>query len=145
MNSRARLHSDAAAGAHGAHGGEGPGVGHVVPAKLLVGVLLALLVLTVVTVAVSYIHLGPFNLAVALVIAMIKALLVATFFMHLRWDKPFNAVVFAATLFFLGIFIGFCVLDTQEYQHLRDTSYEDEAQAGLKMSQFGAPPTEPPK
>lgn len=101
---------DGTGDAHGA-------IGHIVPAALLVKILLALLVLTVITVAVSYLDLGPLNLAVALGVAVIKASLVVLFFMHLRWDKPFNAVVFVSTLLFLGLFIGFSLLDTLEYQH----------------------------
>ena len=93
-----------------------PDLGHVVPVKMLVGVLLVLLVLTVVTVAVSYLDLGPFNLAVALVIAVVKASFVVLFFMHLRWDKPFNAVLFCSTLLFLTLFIGLTLLDALEYQ-----------------------------
>ena len=93
-----------------------PEVGHVVPIKLLVGVLAVLMGLTVLTVLVSYVDLGPFNFAVAMLIAMTKATLVALFFMHLRWDKPFNAVLFVCGLGFLLLFIGFCVLDLKEAQ-----------------------------
>ena len=47
----------------------------------------ALAVLTVVTVGVSYIDLGgSANIAVALTIALFKAGLVATFFMHLKGE-----------------------------------------------------------
>ena len=72
--------------------------GHVVPLRLLVGVLVALLFLTVVTVAVTYVDLGPVNLVVALLIALVKASLVLLVFMHLRWDRPFNAVVLITSL-----------------------------------------------
>jgi len=91
-------------------------VGHVVPVSTLFGVLGALLVLTVITVAVTYVHLGVFNLAVALLIAVIKGSLVLLFFMHLRWDRPFNAVVFISALVFLAIFIGLALLDSHSYQ-----------------------------
>lgn len=46
----------------------------------------ALLVLTVVTVGVSFVHLGLWNAGVALAIASLKAALVALYFMHLRHE-----------------------------------------------------------
>jgi len=49
-----------------------------------VRVFAALVALTLVTIAVAMIDLGPLNIAVALLIAVTKASLVAVFFMHLR-------------------------------------------------------------
>ena len=92
------------------------GVGHVVPLRLLVGVLLILLVLTVATVAVTWVDLGPFNLIVALVIAVVKASLVALYFMHLRWDRPFNGLVLITSLFLVALFIALALLDSVQYQ-----------------------------
>lgn len=66
----------------------------------------ALLVLTALTVAVSYVNLGMMNVVIALVIASAKASLVALFFMHLRYE---NGLVwgFALTpLIFLVLIIG---------------------------------------
>ena len=64
----------------GSHAGEvHPEVGHVVPIKYLVGAGAALLVLTVITVAVRYIDLGEANLALALAIAVVKAAICAVF------------------------------------------------------------------
>jgi cytochrome c oxidase subunit 4 len=47
---------------------------------------------------------------------LIKASVVALYFMHLRWDSPFNAIVLIAALFFVTIFIGVAVLDSREYK-----------------------------
>lgn len=60
----------------------------------------ALLALTVITVAVSYLHL-PHTLAVilALAIAAFKAGLVAAFFMHLKGEKAFIFWSLYVTLF----------------------------------------------
>jgi len=96
------------------HAAHGPG--HVVPLRLLVGVLVALLVLTVVTVAVTWVDLGPLNLVVALVIALIKASLVGLYFMHLRWDRPFNAIVLITSLALVVLFVAFALIDSHEYQ-----------------------------
>src|SRR5580692_12835846 len=73
--------------------------------------LVALLILTAVTVGAAYINLGAGNIVIALFIATIKAILVALFFMHLRWDKPMNGLIAVAGFVFLGIFIGFSLLD----------------------------------
>jgi len=93
------------------------GVGHVVPLKILVGVFVSLVALTILTVSASYVDFGEFNLVVALAIAVLKASLVVLFFMHLRWDRPFNAIVFVGCLIFVGVFIGFTLIDTTQYHH----------------------------
>lgn len=92
------------------------GVGHIVPPKILIGTTLALLVLTVITVAVRYIDLGEANIWIALGIAVLKATLVALFFMHLWWDRPFNSIIFVGSIFFVGLMIGFTLTDTDAYQ-----------------------------
>ena len=92
------------------------GVGHVVPLKLLVGVLFVLLVLTVLTVAVTKVDLGNLNLVIAMAIAAVKGSLVLLYFMHLRWDRPFNAVVFVSSLVLVALFIILALLDTSQYQ-----------------------------
>jgi len=91
-------------------------VGHVVPLRLLWTVLAALLALTVLTVAVTKVDLGKLNLVIAMVIAAVKGSLVLLYFMHLRWDRPFNAVVFVSSLAFVALFIILALLDTSEYQ-----------------------------
>ncbi|MBX7156799.1 MAG: cytochrome C oxidase subunit IV family protein [Verrucomicrobiae bacterium] len=79
--------------------------------KFYVGIFAALLVLTVITVVVSYIHLGTAgNITLALVIATLKASLVAAFFMHLSSEKTtiyrlmISALFFFLVLVFLSIF-----------------------------------------
>lgn len=90
---------------------------HITPPWLLLGVYLVLVALTVLTVAVTYVELGSVNLWVALAIAVLKAGLVAFYFMHLRWDNPFNGVILVVSLFFVALFIGIAILDSKEYQH----------------------------
>lgn len=72
----------------------------------------ALLVGTFVTYKVAYIDLGRFNAAVALIIATIKALLVALFFMHLKGahDRLLKLVVIS-TVFFLFILLVLSMAD----------------------------------
>jgi cytochrome c oxidase subunit IV len=92
------------------------GTGHVVPWRLLAGVWATLVVLTVVTVGITWVDLGRLNLVAAMAIATVKASLVLLYFMHLRWDRPFNAVIFVATLCFAALFITLALLDTTTYQ-----------------------------
>jgi cytochrome c oxidase subunit 4 len=89
---------------------------HAVPRRILGGVYGLLLLCTVITVAVSKIDLGIANIWVALLIAVIKGGLVTMYFMHLRWDSPFNGMVLLAALFFVSLFIGLALLDSDTYQ-----------------------------
>ncbi|MCS7034549.1 MAG: cytochrome C oxidase subunit IV family protein [Phycisphaerae bacterium] len=93
---------------------------HAVPVWLLAAVLAVLLVLTVITVLVTLVDLGPLNIVVALGIAVIKSALVVLYFMHLRWDSPFNSIVLLCALLFVAIFLAFAMIDTAEYRPLVD-------------------------
>jgi len=99
------------------HGGgeTHPEVGHVVGLPILFGVLGALLVLTIATVAATWFDLGRLNIWIALVIAVVKASLVVLYFMHLRYDKPFNAMILIISLSFVVLFIGLALTDTRSY------------------------------
>ena len=76
-------------------------------------VLLTLLVLTAITVAAAGIRFGSpaVNVAVALTIATLKASLVALYFMHLRHDRPMNALIFVTGLVFLGLLLMLTLVD----------------------------------
>ena len=73
-------------------------------------VLVALLCLTALTVTAAGIDFGAYNTVIALVIAALKASLVALFFMHMRHDK-LSAVIFVSGLFFLAVFLIFTLFD----------------------------------
>lgn len=88
-------------------------VPHVLPLKVYLGVFAMLLVFTAITVGVSYIDLGPLNLAVALLVASAKALMVATIFMHLAFDKKFNVLIIASAFVFVAILITITMQDTE--------------------------------
>jgi cytochrome c oxidase subunit 4 len=62
----------------------------------------ALLALTALTAAVAFVNLGPFNVAVAMSIAVTKALLVALYFMHLRHTNRLTIIFASASLLWLG-------------------------------------------
>jgi cytochrome c oxidase subunit IV len=91
-------------------------VGHIVPLHVLFGVIATLLIMTYVTVAVSGHDFGRFNLWVALGIAVFKASLVVLFFMHLKYDKPFNAIIFIVSMALVALFIAITLTDTRQYE-----------------------------
>jgi cytochrome c oxidase subunit IV len=84
---------------------------HIVPIKVYAIIFIVLLILTATTCAISFINLGRLNAIVALVIAFGKALLVALFFMHLRYSRRLMRVVIAGGLFWLGIMIALTMSD----------------------------------
>jgi cytochrome c oxidase subunit IV len=92
------------------------GMGHVLPVKLLAGVLAALLGLTVLTVITGTTNLFGLDLAVAMIIATVKASLVCVIFMHLKWDKGFHAFAFLGSVLFVGVFLAYTMTDTKQYQ-----------------------------
>jgi cytochrome c oxidase subunit 4 len=72
----------------------------------------ALMVLTLVTVGVSYLHLSiPLAITVALIVAIVKGSLVALFFMHLSNERKMIYWVLALTAVFF-IFMMFVPLLT---------------------------------
>jgi cytochrome c oxidase subunit 4 len=75
--------------------------------KIYVRVFVALAVLTVLTVAVSYFHFPVlWAVLIALVIASFKASLVAAFFMHLSGEKRIIlAILLLTVLFFLFVLV----------------------------------------
>ena len=86
--------------------------GHViVPFSVLSRVCIALLILTVLTVAASRMHLGMLEAPVAFLIAFVKAMLVMGFFMGLKYDVKSNKLIFATGFFFLALLFFFCALD----------------------------------
>ncbi len=86
---------------------------HISTLPTLLSVAGALLVLTFLTVAVTWINIPePFNVIVAITIAVVKAAAVAMFFMNLYWDSKFNSVVFLLSILFLTIFVVITLLDT---------------------------------
>ena len=75
-----------------------------------------LMVFTFLTVAATWVDLGKLNILIALGIAVIKAVLVCLYFMHLRYDSPFYSLVLAGAIFFVGLFMGFALIDTHQYE-----------------------------
>lgn len=92
------------------------GLAHTMSPKMLIGIWSALICLTGLTVLTASMHLHPFDLVIAMVIATVKALLVALFFMHLLYDRPFNGLIFMLSFVFAAIFVMFSMFDTGNNQ-----------------------------
>jgi cytochrome c oxidase subunit 4 len=85
---------------------------HILPARMYVTIWITLMVLTVVTAAVSFVDLGPFNTVVALLIASFKAVLVVLFFMHVKYTSDrLTKMVIVSVLFWLLLLLGLSLMD----------------------------------
>lgn len=85
--------------------------GHIVSPKIYLLIFFALLVGTALTVAASYIEMGPFNPIVALAIAVIKATLVILFFMHVKYSPKLTKLAVGAGIFTFLILIAMTLSD----------------------------------
>lgn len=106
---------------------------HVTPFWPMLAVFIALLFLTALTVLQARVPttiMSEFmHVIAAILIASVKAILVAGYFMHLRYDKPMNTVVLGATLFGVILFIGLTMLDLYS-RHLADPRERGEIYPG---------------
>ncbi len=84
---------------------------HVTPLPVYVGVFVALLFLTGLTVWIAQFDLGVFTTPIAMLVATVKATLVCAFFMHLLFDDKLNAIVFSFGLIFVSLFFLFVFAD----------------------------------
>jgi cytochrome c oxidase subunit 4 len=98
--------------AHGHGHDDGAVHAHVSSSLFYIAVFGALLMLTGLTVGQSYVDLGRLNIILVIVIASLKASLVVSFFMHLRWDNKFNVLMFISGLLFIGVFFAYTMNDT---------------------------------
>jgi cytochrome c oxidase subunit 4 len=87
------------------------GHSHIVSRGLYFGIFVALMVLTALTVGAAFVDLGPLNTPVALTIAVIKAVLVILFFMHVWYSTRVTWVVVASGFFWLGILLVLTLSD----------------------------------
>lgn len=84
---------------------------HVSSSAMFLGVLLALLFLTFITVWVAQFDFGSANMLIAMLIASVKASLVIGFFMHLKYDTAINKLVFLSSFLFLSLLFIFTLGD----------------------------------
>lgn len=77
---------------------------HISSYNQLVTVLIFLLIMTLITVAVTEIHFSTFSVGVALIIASLKGFAVLTYFMHLKYESRFLKLIVA------GIFVVYALV-----------------------------------
>jgi len=82
-----------------------------VPDSLYVKIWGVLIVLTVLTVAVSYLNMQNVKVLTAMMIATVKATLVILYFMHLRWEGRLFAILMVVVLATYAILIALTFSD----------------------------------
>ncbi|GAB1450473.1 cytochrome C oxidase subunit IV family protein [Draconibacterium sp.] len=85
---------------------------HVVPYRIYIIVLLALIALTFSSIEITRIEMGAYTVAAALIFACVKSYLVLTYFMHLKYDKKY---IVAMVAFVFVIFLIMIVLTFVDY------------------------------
>jgi len=84
---------------------------HIVSPVVYVGVFLALMVGTALTVFAATVDLGMWNTPVALLIAVAKAVLVVLFFMHVKYSSRLVSLAVGASILWLLLLIVGVVTD----------------------------------
>ncbi len=84
---------------------------HIVPYSTYLLILTGLLVLTMISVAVTQINLGTLTVTIALLIAGVKSSLVLAIFMHLKFDNKMYALMAIGVVLLIGIMIFITFLD----------------------------------
>src|SRR3954468_13333924 len=84
---------------------------HVVPISTYLTVFSALMVLLIITVVAAFIPLGAMNLTVAMTIAVLKAVLIVLFFMHVKYGTRLIWVFSASAFGWLLIMFFFLMSD----------------------------------
>jgi cytochrome c oxidase subunit 4 len=83
--------------------------------RVYITVFVALMALTIITVAVSYLHLPlAFAVTVALLVATVKGSLVACYFMHLISEKKLIYAVLALTAVFFVVLLALPVVTVHD-------------------------------
>ena len=101
---------------------------HVIPFAVYRNVLIALLVLTVITVVVakwSIFDFGAWNIALAMIIASVKATIVALYFMHLKFEDKVTWLYATFPLLLLVIMMGLIFLDNPFREDIKPGEIND--------------------
>lgn len=97
-------------GKHDDHGE----LGHIVPFKVYLNVFIALVILTILTVVAAkwdVMDFGALNIVIALIIASVKAGIVAMYFMHLKYEHPLTWAYAAFPIILLIVLMGGVFID----------------------------------
>jgi cytochrome c oxidase subunit 4 len=81
------------------------------PLRVYYTIFAILMFCTYLTVQAAFLDLGPWNTAVALAIAIVKATLVVLFFMHVKYSPKLTWAVVIGSVFWLGILLAITMTD----------------------------------
>jgi cytochrome c oxidase subunit 4 len=123
---------------------------HITHWRTLLGVLVALLLCTGLTVFAAQFETyliqdmgwslpNWVNIAIAMSIATVKALMVIAVFMALKYENPLYTIVFLFCIFAFGLFLGFTGMDLDNRGYVYDWKVHSISEGGL-----GASVTHPP-
>ncbi len=113
--------------------------------KLYLGILIALLFLTVITVAAASFDFGTMNIVIALAIASVKGSLVALFFMHLRHDRMVNSIIFLSALIFLALLLMLCMIDVNSRIEPKPYNWKGPDPGLISPAELNKPPAPLPQ
>jgi len=74
-------------------------------------VLLILLILTTISILAIKIHLGPFTVALALLLASVKVTIVLTYFMHLKFENVLLRLMVCGVFLLFAVVIAITFID----------------------------------
>lgn len=112
---------------------------HILPLSTYLIIGSILLGLTIITVIVAQFDFGRWNIFIALAIASCKAILVALYFMHLKYDNKIYMVIFVSSIAFLAIFITFTMMDTLYRGEINEIRNKPVNQYAIIYDQMGKP------
>jgi cytochrome c oxidase subunit 4 len=97
---------------------------HIVSRRVYFLIFVTLILLTLVTIDVSFYNWGILNFPLAMTIASIKAMLVILFFMHVKYSTGLTGVFVAAGFIFLAIMLTFSLADllSRDWQYQPDSA-----------------------
>jgi cytochrome c oxidase subunit 4 len=84
---------------------------HIIPYRTFLFVLAGLIILTIISVAVTKIHLGTLTVFIALLIAAVKSAFVLRIFMHLKFENKMFTIMVLAVIALIGVVIFITLLD----------------------------------
>ena len=84
---------------------------HITPYRVYAAVLVTLLAFTFLTVHVAHFHLGSLSIAVAMLIACVKAAFVLFIFMHLKFDNVIFKIMVTGVIVLFATFILLTFVD----------------------------------
>jgi cytochrome c oxidase subunit 4 len=84
---------------------------HIIPYRSFLLVLAALITLTLISVSVTQVYLGPLTVFIALFIAAVKSSFVLRIFMHLKFESKMLVIMVIAVILVICVVISITLLD----------------------------------